>query len=409
MRRRTLLGSGAALALVTPGIVRAQGRALPVVSWGGAYQDAQREVYFRPWMQARGQRMLEETWDGGVGVLRAKIQSGANTWDVVQVESEELLIGTEEGLFERLDWAAIGGRDNYIQQAVSDCGVGAILYSFVLAWDRARLQTAPRGWADFFDTARIPGRRALRKGPKTTLEIALLADGVAPNEVYRTLGTEAGVDRAFRKLDSTKANLAWWERGSQPPQWLASGEVALTNAYNGRIAAANTGDGRNFGIQWSQNLYTLDSWVIMRGSPNRERALDYLNFVGQAANQAKLPPRIPYGVTARGANALIPPNVLQQLPTAPANAEAALQIDDKFWLDNLDRLNQRFNAWVSRGRGCGRRAAPARPSPSGAGDGRRRPHDVPPRRDPAGRAAPPLAAHRLRRPDRRLPLARRRG
>jgi putative spermidine/putrescine transport system substrate-binding protein len=343
----------AALALAAAGAIGATGasaqqRDLTVVSWGGAYQDAQREVYFRPWMAAANQRMLEETWDGGVGVLRARMASGANTWDVVQVESEELLIGCEEGLYERLDFAAIGGRDNYIGQAVNECGVGAILYSFVLAWDRARLQTPPRNWADFFDTQRIPGRRALRKGPKTTLEIALLADGVEPREVYRVLATEAGVDRAFRRLESIRRDLAWWERGSQPAQWLAAGEVVLTNAYNGRIAAANANDGRNFGIAWAGNLYTLDSWVIMRGSPNRARALEFLRFVGQAQVQARLPPLIPYGVTARDANALIPPPVLAQLPTAPANAETALQIDDKFWLDNLDRLNQRFNAWVSR-------------------------------------------------------------
>jgi len=350
MRRRSLLGSIGAggLALARGGRAQAQGRDLTVVSWGGAYQDAQREVYFRPWMTARNQRLLEETWDGGVGVLRARIQSGANTWDLVQVESEELLIGTEEGLFEKMDWDAIGGRDNYIPQAVSDSGVGAILYSFILAWDRQRLREAPRGWADFFDTRRIPGRRGLRRGPKTTLEIALLADGVAPSAIYRTLGTDAGVDRAFRKLDSIRGDLAWWERGSQPPQWLASGEVALIVAYNGRIAAANTNDGRDFGIAWNQNLYTLDSWVIMRGSPNRQKALDFLRFAGQPQVQAGLPQRIRYGVTARGANALIPREVLAELPTAPQNAEAALQIDDKFWLDNLDRLNQRFNAWVSR-------------------------------------------------------------
>ena len=353
MLRRAWIGAIGGLALFATGDALAQGgaqggRDLTVVSWGGAYQDAQREVYFRPWTQARGQRLLEETWDGGVGVLRARIQSGANTWDLVQVESEELLIGCEEGLFERLDWAAIGGRDAYIPQAVNDCGVGAIYYSFVLAWDRDGRGPAPRDWSDFFDTRRTPGRRAMRRGPKTTLEIALLADDVPPGEVYRVLATDAGVDRAFRKLDTIRGQLAWWERGSQPAQWLASGEVALTNAYNGRIAAANATDGRDFGIAWAQNLYTLDSWVIMRGSPNRQRALDFLAFVGQPQAQAGLPPRIPYGVTNRAANALIPQNVLAQLPTAPQNAEAALQIDDKFWLDNLDRLNQRFNAWVGR-------------------------------------------------------------
>ena len=66
------------------------------------------------------------------------------------------------------------------------------------------------------------------------------------------------------------------------------------------------------------------------------------------AAPAPAPGRRKPGSPARAANALIPPPVLQQLPTAPQNAEAALQIDDKFWLDNLDRLNQRFNAWVSR-------------------------------------------------------------
>ncbi|WP_237215466.1 ABC transporter substrate-binding protein [Falsiroseomonas oryziterrae] len=350
MRRRSWIGTlfAAVTAMLAAGDADAQGRDLTVVSWGGAYQEAQREVYFRPWMQSRNQRLLEETWDGGVGVLRARIGSGANTWDVVQVEGEELLIGCEEGLFERLDWDAIGGREAYIPQAVSDCGVGAIYYSFVLAWDRARLREAPRGWADFFDTQRIPGRRALRRGPKTTLEIALLADGVPANEVYSLLATEAGVDRAFRRLDTIRGDVAWWERGSQPPQWLASGEVVMANAYNGRIAAANANDGRDFGIVWTQNLYTLDSWVIMRGSPNRQRALDFLNFVGQARVQAALPPRIPYGVTARGANALLTRDVLMQLPTAPQNAQSALRIDDRFWLDNIDRLNRRFEAWIGR-------------------------------------------------------------
>jgi putative spermidine/putrescine transport system substrate-binding protein len=86
----------------------------------------------------------------------------------------------------------------------------------------------------------------------------------------------------------------------------------------------------------------------MRGSPNRARALDFLRFAGEPQVQAGLPPRIPYGVTARGANQHIPAAVLANLPTAPQNAADALEISDRFWLDNLDRLNQRYNAWVAR-------------------------------------------------------------
>ncbi len=165
------------------GACRRQRRArdLTVVSWGGAYQDAQREVYFKPFMETAKVKMVEESWDGGVGTLRAKIKGGNNNWDVVQVESDELLLGCEEGLYEKLDWAKLGGKDKYMPDAVNDCGVGAIVYSFVLAYDGDKIKgDAPKNWADFWNVQKWPGKRALRKGPKTTLEIALMADGVAP-------------------------------------------------------------------------------------------------------------------------------------------------------------------------------------------------------------------------------------
>ena len=155
-------------------------RDLTVVSWGGAYQDAQREVYFKPFMEKTRIVMAEDNWDGGVGTLRAKIQGGSNNWDVVQVESDELLLGCEEGLYEKLDWAKLGGKDRFLPDAVNDCGVGAIVYSFILAYDGDRIKgDTPKSWVDFWNVKKWPGKRALRKGAKTTLEIALMADGVA--------------------------------------------------------------------------------------------------------------------------------------------------------------------------------------------------------------------------------------
>ena len=141
-------------------------RDLTVVSWGGAYQDAQREVYFKPFM-ATGIKMAEESWDGGVGTLRAKIQGGNNNWDVVQVESDELLLGCEEGLYEKLDWAKLGGKDKYLPDAVNDCGVGAIVYSFVLAYDGDKIKgDAPKNWADFWNTAEVAGQARAAQGPE---------------------------------------------------------------------------------------------------------------------------------------------------------------------------------------------------------------------------------------------------
>ena len=81
----------------------AEARDLTVTSWGGNYQDAQREVYFEPFSKKTGTKLVEDSWNGGVGALRAKVEGGNSNWDVVQVEAEELALGCEEGLFEEMD------------------------------------------------------------------------------------------------------------------------------------------------------------------------------------------------------------------------------------------------------------------------------------------------------------------
>lgn len=323
-------------------------RPLTVVSWGGAYQDAQKKVFFEPF-KATGVQLIDESWDGGVGVLRSKVQGGADSgWDVVQVESEELEIGCDEGMFLQIDWSRVGGKERYMPAAHHECGVGTIVYNFILAYDKDKLKTAPASWADFFDTAKFPGKRALRQGPKSNLEFALIGDGVPPADVYKVLATPEGVDRAFKKLGSIKRDIVWWKAGAQPPQLLASGEVAMTSAYNGRIDAAVRNDKRNFGIQWNGSLYTLDSWVILKTSPNVDAAYKFLEFAGRAENQAKLPEFIAYGVTNLKAGEQIDPKRLADLPTHPDHMKNAVQISDKFWIENIDRLTERFNTWAAQ-------------------------------------------------------------
>src|SRR3546814_15435571 len=95
------------------------------------------------------------------------------------------------------------GRDAFLPAAVHDCGVGAMLWSYVIGYDGDRIKGAgPRNWADFWDVKRFPGKRGMRKNLKYSLEFALLADGVTPDTVYPTLRTPAGIDRAFRKPDA---------------------------------------------------------------------------------------------------------------------------------------------------------------------------------------------------------------
>jgi putative spermidine/putrescine transport system substrate-binding protein len=162
------------------------------------------------------------------------------------------------------------------------------------------------------------------------------------------LRTEEGVDRAFAKLDEIKEDMIWWEAGAQPIQLLGSGEVVMTAAYNGRISAANQGEGRHFEVVWPQSIYAVDSWVILANSPHKEAGLEFIAFASQPENQSKLPNSIAYGVTHKGAAAEIDKAILEDLPTAPDNLGVAIQLDTEFWVENIEPLTERFTAWAAQ-------------------------------------------------------------
>jgi putative spermidine/putrescine transport system substrate-binding protein len=322
-------------------------RDLTVVSWGGAVQKAQSTTFIDPFSQTTKTPLRQVSWDGGIGILRAKVQSGAADWDVVEVESDELALGCEENLYEKLDWSKLGGEGIYIPKAVSPCGVGALLYSFVLAYDPEKLKDPPKSWADFYDLKKYPGKRALRSGAKLTLETALMADGVAPKDVYKVLGTEEGVARAFKKLDTIKSSIIWWQTGQKPIELLASNEVVMTGVFNGRITAARKA-GKNFDMSWNQSLFTWDSWVILKGSPNTASAYKLLDFMADAHRQAEQLKLLSNGLSNKQTAALADKSILADLPSAPDNIANAIEVDAKFWLNNFDKLSGRFTKWVSQ-------------------------------------------------------------
>lgn len=327
----------------------AMARDLTVVGWGGTAQAAQDKAMFQPYVKDTGNKLVQDSWNGGIGVLRTKAQ-GESTWDVVQVEADELVLGCEEGIYARLDWSKLGGQEQYLPGMTNECGTGTFVWSTALAYDKAKLgDNGPKSWADFFDTKKFPGKRSLRRGPRQSLEFALLADGVPQGDVYKLLATTEGVDRAFKKLDTIKKDIVWWEAGSQPVQLLQSGEVAMTSVYNGRIFAVNNADKTNFALAWPAGfIYQVDSWVILANSPNKDQAESFLKFIQTSARQQDVANVLAYGPTLKDSTGNIAPNVLPYLPTAPGVIEHGLSFDTAFWVDNIEALNERFNAWAAQ-------------------------------------------------------------
>ena len=193
----------------------------------------------------------------------------------------------------------------------------------------------------------------MRRVPAVNPEFALMADGVPRDEVYATLDTPEGVSRAFRKLDTIKDQVVWWEAGAQPPQMLADGEVVMTTAYNGRIFNAQVLEKQSFTIVWDGQVLDIGQLVIAAGAPNLEAARQFLAFAARPSSMAGVGRYIAYAPARRSGMDLISlhaetgEEMAPHMPTYPANAAGALRNDWRWWSDNMDEMNERFSAWLA--------------------------------------------------------------
>jgi putative spermidine/putrescine transport system substrate-binding protein len=272
----------------------------------GEWLEALRGIYIAAYAAATSREAAAETWEGGLDNLQKHLKGGG--WSLIQLSTEEVNAGCDAGLLEKVDWPAIGGRDHYLQPTVSDCGVGASAHALVLA---------------------------------------LLADGVAPADVYRTLRSNDGVDRAFRKLDQLRPYLDWWESAADATRVLGSGEVLMSAAPNGNVVAAARAGGRSFGMQWTGAITAFDWWAIPRNSPDGRDAQQFLYLVGLPALQARMLAEAGAPGFAKGVADFASPAAAAASPLLPANLSAGLTTDESFWHDNQEKLSARFNTWLA--------------------------------------------------------------
>ncbi len=338
------------------------GDQVTVVSWGGAYTKSQVEAYHKPFIAGTGAKVVSEDYNGGLAEIKAQVEAGNVTWDIVDVELSDAVRACDEGLAEEIDMSSLPdgadgtpAADDFIAGTLDvPCAVPTIVWSTIFAYDSEKTDRTPTTIANFFDLEKFPGKRGMRKSPKANLEMALMADGVGAGEVYDVLSTDEGVDRAFAMLDKIKDDVVWWEAGAQPPQLLADGEVEMTTAYNGRIFNAVAAEDKPFEIVWDGQVWDLDLWIIPKGAKNKDAAMEFLKYSTSTQALADQASWISYGPTRQSsaplvANYATKPDLKMgpQMPTAPQNFGNALQNDFEFWADNQDELNERFNAWLA--------------------------------------------------------------
>ena len=318
---------------------RHEGTEVSFVSFGGVYQGAQRTGWLEPYAELTGVTFVESE-DSSNATIQAQVESGNVTWDIVDV-GNDFGLDANADLLEPIDYSLVK-KDEIIEGFATTYRVADITYGVVLAYNTAETGGAvPEGWADFFDTTKFPGKRGLwNYSTGGVLEFALMADGVAPADLY-----PLDLPRAIAKLDTIKDDIVWWTSGAESQELIGSGEVAMSMIWNGRGYSAKHQDGNPVELQWNQQILTADYFVVPKGSPNRQIAMEFIAWATCAQNNSAVSESIPYGPT--NVNSEPNPDVVADLAVTNADDNTAY-FDDEYLVNNFAEIDAAFQAWVTQ-------------------------------------------------------------
>ncbi|MBB3742966.1 ABC transporter substrate-binding protein [Rhizobium anhuiense] len=308
-------------------------------SWGGTTQDAQKAAWASPFTEKTGITVVQ---DGPTdyGKLKAMVEAGEVTWDVVDVEGDYAAQAGKNGQLEKLDFSVID-KSKLDPRFVTDYSVGSFYYSFVIGCNADAVSACPKTWADLFDTAKFPGKRTFYKwSAPGVIEAALLADGVPADKLY-----PLDLDRAFKKLDTIKSDIIWWSGGAQSQQLLASAEAPFGSVWNGRMTAL-AATGIKVETSWEQNITAADALVVPKGSPNVEAAMKFIALATAAKPQAALAKATGYAPINVDSAKLMDPETAKTLPDQQTASQ--VNADMNYWAENRDAIGEKWYAWQAK-------------------------------------------------------------
>ena len=301
---------------------------LYILTFAGCIAQTQNKILFKPYEHLAHQNIVPHGWTGALPDLQHFASLAHHTPAAAMMESSSLRLGCTLKLLSR----------HQTDTSSSNCGLPSASIDYAMAWDKAHFETTPN-WSDFWDVARHPGRRSLRRDPRLTLEIALLAEGVPANALYRVLSTAEGVNRAFLKLEQLRPYIVWWSTPEEAGQILTSGGALMGCVPTGEILGATDAIRQRFGLYWQQRFIVQYGWGVLANAATNPAALAFVSWLEQAAQQqafANAWPSLPSMAE------------LSTLAPGLAHIPPAMTLDDTFWENNMSALSERFQQWMRR-------------------------------------------------------------
>ncbi|MCT2581260.1 MULTISPECIES: ABC transporter substrate-binding protein [unclassified Mesorhizobium] len=343
--RRTFL-AGMTGVLAAPVVLRtsraaADSGSLTFTGYGGSYQDAVVKNVVNPFTEETG---IKVNVVPAPDLARVKAQqlTGNIEWDVFDGSSTEGATGSKQDLWEKLDLSMFDAGD--LATAPNEDFIPWGLYTGGIAWDPNKFGPGkhPSTFAELFDLEKFPGRRTLfLNAPSWNLEIALLADGVPPKDIY-----PLDLDRAFKMLDRIKPSIpSWPPTSTQTISLVQNGEVDFCCTFANRVKATNEpGGGLPLAFSFEQNLLDAEVLTVLKGAPNKANAMKFVAYCVRPEVQARLNNQLGGTPVSKKARPMLSAEVRKWQPDfdSPVN----LFIDVPYWTDNSEAVTARFKEWM---------------------------------------------------------------
>ncbi len=319
----TLLGTAFVGLRGTP-VLAASGE-LIFVNWGGDAMTAYDEAYGKPFTAATGIVVKQDGSGPTEGAIQAQFESGKPSWDIVDADPFSAETLGKKGMMEAIDYAVVD-KTKFRAGFGWEYAASSYFYSTVLAYDSTKFATAPTGMADFFDVAKFPGKRAMYKWGSGMWEAALLADGVAPADLY-----PLDVKRAHAKIAAFKENVvAFWGGGAESQSLLINGDAAMALVWSTRAKLLEQDSEGKIKFIWDQGTIAPGSMAVIKGNPGgKDAAMQFIASAQDPAKQVVMFNMLGQGPANPAADALLSAEDAKYNPVDPANAakQVALSMD----------------------------------------------------------------------------------
>jgi len=304
-----------------------------IAGFGGTTQDARSEIFIKPFAEKVGVRPLEPTVEGSLGDDMILGKAPAK-WDMSHSSNWFIPYALKNGEkpLPKLDPAV--PREDNVNQNEADYSVQTFITAYVAGHLPDTFSgNGPKSWADVFDTKKFPGKRIV-PGPgfyEGVAEPALLADGVAPADLY-----PLDLERAQAKIASIWDDLVFYTEYPQMQTLLTSKSGAIAIGPNGLIQGL-VNKGVDVTVAWGAvPILAPNCFIINPGAPNMDAAQAYAAWCTDPKRIAEFCKRTHYGPGFKAAFDEMDEQTKQGLPNAPGRETASY--DSAYFVDNYDKL-----------------------------------------------------------------------